>query len=206
MIQKLDLLMYRFILICSFALFTGFCAQSQSQITGKVTSGSDGSGIPNVSIVVKGSNTGTTSDSEGLYSIQTSGNSILIFSGVSFQTKEVPVNNRTNIDVVLEESISGLDEVVVVGYGTQRKASLTGAIATVQPKEIQNRPQQNVMALLQGAAPGLHITTNSGRPGREGVNALVRGRASYGTNNGPLVVIDGVPGTMDVLNPDDIEA
>ncbi|MGV8095840.1 MAG: TonB-dependent receptor [Mangrovibacterium sp.] len=175
-------------------------------VSGKVTD-SSGSPLRGVTVIIKGTTEGTITDSNGNYSLSNvPENAALIFSFVGMRTQELSVSGRTSIDVSLTEETIRIEEVVAIGYGTQRRVNLTGSVSTVAPTEIQARPHQNVAALLQGKVPGLLISSNSGRPGREGVNILLRGMASYGTNNTPLVIIDGIPASLDMVNPEDVES
>lgn len=175
-------------------------------VSGVVTSKENGEPLPGVNVILKNSSVGAITDFDGVYSISAPGDGVLIYSSIGFVAEEVPVNLRKVIDVSMTADVMSLEEIVVVGYGTQKKINLTGSVSSINSSEIVERPQQNVMALLQGKAAGLQISSNSGRPGREGINTLVRGMGSYGTNNQPLMIIDGVPGSVDVLNPEDIEA
>ncbi|WP_235337123.1 SusC/RagA family TonB-linked outer membrane protein [Pontibacter korlensis] len=182
-------------------------AYAQHTVSGRVTSGADGMGLPGVSVRMKSDPTkGTVSDAEGNYQLQIpSGNATLIFSFTGFVPQEVAVNNRSQINVALGEDVKALEEVVVVGYGTQQKKLVTGATTQVSGEEIQKQSTTNALQALQGQAPGVQISSTSGQPG-EGMRVLVRGLGTIG-NSGPLYVVDGVL-TSDIsfLNPADIQS
>jgi TonB-dependent SusC/RagA subfamily outer membrane receptor len=177
------------------------------QVSGKVTSQEDGSGIPGVNVVVQGTSKGTTTDSEGNYSIQLSGSeATLIFSFVGYIPQTIQVSDRTTIDIVLAPDLTTLEEIVVVGYGTQREKDLTSAITTIKSDEIAKTPQPQAMSALQGKVPGLQII-NSGAPGAS-PTVRVRGMGSMPDqgNSNPLYVVDGMFfDNIDFLNPGDIE-
>ncbi|MEJ6981394.1 TonB-dependent receptor [Pedobacter sp. P351] len=215
---KLNLFSYEravgVLLFLSFSAFlltfkTVALAQEQASITvtGKVTS-VEGETLPGVGIKVKNSTSSTTTDVNGGYKISVpDGNSTLIFSFIGFATQEVAVNSRTVINVQLQSDTKALEEVVIVGYGTQKKANLTGSVATVQGETLTQRPAPNAANLLQGRVTGLQVTQPSGEPGRDNPTFVIRGRGSFGggTNTQPLILIDGVAGSYNNLSPDDIE-
>lgn len=171
-------------------------------VNGKV---SDAKGpLPGVSVTVEGKTIGTSTDVDGNYSVVASGNSTLVFSSVGYNVQNVQVNNRKTINIALTPGYSTLDQVVVVGYGTQRKKDLTSAISQVKPDEFRNLPIANVASLLNGRAAGVQVITNSGTPGG-GVTVNIRGNTSLNAGNDPLYVIDGVPtGNITSFNPNDI--
>ena len=163
------------------------------QVTGRVTSGEDNAGLPGVNIVVKGTNKGTVTDVEGNYSIEVPDqNSVLVFSSIGFLTEEVTVGNQTEINMVLYPDVLSLEEIVVVGYGTQIKKDVTGSIASIKSRDIENMVVTSADALLQGKAAGVQVVQNSGAPGGE-IFVRVRGSASLRADTRPLYVIDGVP-------------
>jgi TonB-linked SusC/RagA family outer membrane protein len=174
------------------------------RVTGKVTSPT-GEGIPGVSVSVKGSSVGTSTDAAGNFTLTVPDNATLVFSSVGFETQEVPVNNRTSIDVSMKESTGrSMDEVVVIGYGTASKRDLTGSIVKIQGKEVADKPNTNPVASLQGKVAGLSVV-NSGTPGRE-PDIRVRGTSSIG-NVKPLYVVDGIfQDNINYINPNDIES
>ncbi len=178
-------------------------------VSGTVTSASDGTPLPGVSIVdVNNPSTGVVADFDGNYSIQlASGNTSLRFSYIGFKTLVVPVNNRTTVDAALAEDVAALDEVVVVGYGTQKKATVTGAVTAVQGPVLEASPAVSVSNSLAGRLPGVVIIQTSGEPGNDEARISIRGTNTLG-NNQPLIVIDGIPdrdGGVGRLNPEDIE-
>jgi TonB-linked SusC/RagA family outer membrane protein len=174
-------------------------------VTGRVLSGEDNTGLPGVNIVVQGTTVGTVSDINGDYSLEVPGeSSILVFSSVGFITEEISVGTKTVIDLTLNPDITALSEIVVVGYGTQERAKVTGAISRVSAEEITQTPVVSLDQALQGRAAGVFVT-NSGSPGRNPI-VRIRGIGTVG-NNDPLYVIDGVPaGGLNTINPNDIES
>src|SRR5690606_39124427 len=152
-------------------------------ISGTVTDQEDGSGIPGVNVIVKGTSIGTTTDANGYYSISVpDGNVVLVFSFIGYATQEIAVNNASTINVVLVRDVQQLDEVVVVGYGEKTRANLSGAVASVGSDVLESRPITDTRSALQGVIPGLYIQRGSGQPGAEGFNLNVRGISS--TNGG----------------------
>lgn len=175
------------------------------QIKGKVSEVS-GNGIPGVTIQIKGTSTGTISDIDGNYSVNATDGNVLVFSFVGFITKEVTVAGQTLINVTLEEDAKLLDEVVVVGYGVQKKKDITSSIAVVDNKALKDRPIVSVAQGLQGTAAGVQVTQTSGKPGG-GIAVRVRGATSVLAGNEPAYIVDGIR-TTDIsgLNPNDIES
>lgn len=177
-------------------------------VTGVVTD-ANGEPIPGATVSVQGISTGTATDIDGRYTIAVPEGSTLVFSFIGFESQTVAVGNRTEIDITLVEDMASLEEIVVVGYGTQKKANLTGAVSTINSSEIENRPVANLALALQGLSPGLSVTRSSGQPGAEGIGIQIRGATSANGNVEPLLVIDGVatPGvTLQTINPNDIES
>ena len=182
-------------------------AQQQKTITGKVTD-ITGVGLPGVSIIVKGSTNGVITDIDGNYQISfVSENSILQFSYVGMKSEYVSVGNKTSINIVLTESAIGIDEVVVVGYGTMKKKDLTSAISKVEGTKLHNQPVASAAAALVGKTTGVQVISNSGSPGSS-VTVRIRGASSFSNGgNDPLYVVDGVP-TNNILgiNTNDINS
>jgi TonB-dependent starch-binding outer membrane protein SusC len=163
----------------------------QIAINGKVTD-VDGAPLPGVNVVVKGTTNGTTTDALGTFAINVEDeNSILIFSFIGFETQEVRVGAMTTVNVTLKADVKMLEEIVVVGYGTQRKSDLTGSVGTVKAEEIQERQSPSVPQALAGRIAGVAVSVNSGRPGGQS-NVRIRGFSSISTSNNPLYVVDGV--------------
>ena len=183
-------------------------AQTQ-KISGKVTD-SEGGALPGVTVIIKGTTQGTVSDVDGKFSLSnvSSGN-VLIFSFIGMTTQEIPVGNQSDISVKMAESSIGIEEVVAIGYGTRKKSTLTGAVASVGGEELLKSHAANITTGLAGQVPGLIINQRDGRPGAENLEIFVRGKATLGNTNSPLLVIDGIPtgvGALSRLNPNDIES
>lgn len=171
-------------------------------VTGKVVD-ETGVGMPGVNVLVKGTPTGTVTDANGGFSISTSSAATLVFTFVGYGTSEVTVGDRTFIDLQLSVDLTSLDEIVVTGYGVDKRRELTGAVSTVKTKDLTVAPSGNVEQMLQGRVPGVTVITN-GQPGTNS-QIRVRGFGGFGGNN-PLYIVDGVPTeTVAFLNPDDIE-
>jgi TonB-linked SusC/RagA family outer membrane protein len=196
----------RVVFLMAFMLTLSWAAFGQDRkVTGSIQD-AQGSGIPGVSVAVKGSTTGTTTDGNGVFSINVrSGNAELIITSVGYVAKTVAVGNRTSITVKLDEDVSQLNEVVVTGYSSQRKKDITGAVSVVGTKELNAVPSASVTQMLQGRASGVSVG-NDNSPGG-GTMVRIRGFGSI-NNNSPLYVIDGVPtqGTLNQINPADIES
>ncbi|MGN6296377.1 MAG: TonB-dependent receptor [Ginsengibacter sp.] len=172
-------------------------------VTG-VVSGADGSPLIGASIHIKGSTIGVTSEANGSYSISVPPDAVLVVSYVGFETREISVNNQTTINIVLQPLTTSLTDVVVIGYGTQKKEDLTGAISVVTSKDIDNRPIIDAGEALQGKAAGVQVTSNSGKPAA-GLSIRIRGSSSISAGNDPLYIVDGIPTTdISEFNPDDI--
>jgi TonB-linked SusC/RagA family outer membrane protein len=190
------------ILMSSFAVFA-----QELQVKGVVTSADDGQPIPGVSVVVKGTTNGMITDLDGKYSLNAPGNSTLVFSFVGMKSQEIPVNMRTAINIVLAPEQTDIDEVVVVGYGTQKKSLVTGAISKVGSDDLKKTSDMRVTQALQGKTAGVVISSNSGQPGDQ-VSIRIRGVGTNGDAE-PLYIIDGLPmsgsGT-DFLNSNDVES
>ncbi|MGS2764714.1 SusC/RagA family TonB-linked outer membrane protein [Sinomicrobium sp. M5D2P9] len=182
-----------------------------SKVTGKITSATDGQPLPGATVMVKGTSTGVVADFDGNYEIEVDdpANAVLKVSFVGFKTIEIPVNHQNTMDVALEEDLAQLEEVVVVGYGTQKKATLTGAIEQVDAEVFEDRAVTNPALSLQGQTPGLVVTRTTSRPGNEDLKLQIRGVTSV-NGGSPLIVIDGVPAVNDNafynMNPDDIKS
>ena len=178
----------------------------QNRVTGIVTE-KDGTPLPGVNVVVTGTTQGTITDIAGKYSIEVpQGAKSLIFSFVGMEPQEITIGTLTQINVTLVESAIGLKEVLVVGYGTQKKVTSTGAIASALGNDIKTSPTTNVTNNLAGRIPGLTSVTRSGQPGADASTLLIRGSNTLG-NNSPLVVVDGIAGRdFARLNPEDIES
>jgi TonB-linked SusC/RagA family outer membrane protein len=176
-------------------------------ITGKVVSSKDNAPLPGVNVVIKGTSLGTSTDSDGKFTIIAESSNVMVFSFIGFETFEQTVGSANEISVSLVESMESLGEVVVVGYGIQNKTSLTGAVATVDTKLLQSRPIADVSRGLQGTTPGLNIVIPSGEVGSDPI-MRIRGQISsiYGGSS-PLILLDNVEiPSIQMVNPDDIES
>ncbi len=186
-------------------LFANLCLMAQSTVIGVVRD-SGSQPVPGVSVVVKGTSIGTLTGIDGKYSLNVpAGSNTLVFTFIGMTRAEEVIGNRSVIDVILKEEVTGLDEVVVVGYGTQKKKVVTGATVQVKGDDIQKLSTVSPLTALQGQTPGVTIIKNTGEPGA-GFNVNVRGMGTIG-NSQPLYVIDGVPGgNIDYLSSADIES
>ncbi|WP_339864381.1 TonB-dependent receptor [uncultured Algoriphagus sp.] len=202
------------LLHCSFVamcfLLIHFQVSAQTvQVSGTVTSAEDGLTLPGASILVKGTTKGVTSDIDGTYQIDAEKGQTLVFSFIGMVSQERTINESGTINIILEPDAQSLDEVVVVGYGTQKRSDLTGAVSSVDTKVLESRPITDVARGLQGTTPGLTITTPSGQIGQ---NPTIRLRGSVGTlsNSGgaqPLILVDNVEiPNLQLVNPEDIES
>ncbi len=175
----------------------------QNSVTGTVTDAS-GTPLPGASILEKGTTNGTQTDFDGNFSIQVAGNATLVVSYIGFTKQEISINDRSNIDIILQEDANLLDEVVLVGYGTQSRVSVTNAISSVSNEDLTETPAIGVQQALQGRAAGVQVT-NTGAPGSNPL-VTIRGLGTFG-NNQPLFVVDGVPtGSLNSIPPESIES
>jgi len=202
--------------ICIMLAFLGIQSLYAQTVSG-VVSDINGEPLPGATVVKKGSTNGVVSDFDGKYTItDVDDNDTLIVSYIGFNAEEVVVNGRTTIDIILTESLSQLDEVVVIGYGTQLKEQISGSVASINMDQLEKVPQVSVDQLIQGRAAGVNVTNNSGRPGGA-VSVRIRGVGSINASSEPLYIIDGVPvsgdsrgstanssGNLAGLNPSDI--
>ena len=175
------------------------------RVSGKVTSAVNGDGLPGVSILIKSTTTGTSTDIDGNYFITVPDDAVLQFSFIGFITQEIAVGNQSIINVTLEPDLAELEEVVVIGYGTQKKSDVTGAISSVEPTDITRLSERRLESALQGRAAGVQVMRTEGSPGASST-INIRGVGSIGNTN-PLWIIDGVP--MDpgnFFNPADVES
>lgn len=162
--------------------------------------------LPGVTILEKGTTNGTTSDSNGQFKIDVAdGNATLVFSFIGYATQETLINNQTVINISLAPDVFSLQEVVVVGYGEQKKVNVTGAVSAIDSKQIENRSVTNLSSALTGLSSGMYVRQSSGRPGDDGASIRIRGLGTL-NDNSALVIIDGIQGVMDAVNPDDVES
>ncbi|MEI7584863.1 TonB-dependent receptor [Runella sp.] len=185
-------------------LFTS-ASFAQQLVKGKVST-TDGDALVGLNVTIKGTTKGTTTDSEGNYKIEANSSSTLVFSYIGFITKEVAVGNQQTVNVTMDVSDKNLSEVVVVGYGSQIKKEVTGAVQTISSKDIKDIPVSQVTQKLQGQLAGVQINQTTGKPG-QGMSVRIRGQLSVSAGSDPLYVVDGFPitGSIGAINPDEIE-
>ena len=199
------LLLVGIVLTCSLSVF------GQGRSVSGVVNDTKGEPIPGVSVIVKGTTNGTITDINGNYNISVStSDAVITFSFIGMKTQEIIVGSQSTIDVVLQDEMVGVDEVVVVGYGTQKKVNLTGAVSTVKMDEAVNQPVTNSSQLMYGRFTGVQLTQGNGLPGNDGASIQIRGVGTFGGETNPLVVIDGMQfSSMTEFNnlaPSDIES
>jgi TonB-dependent starch-binding outer membrane protein SusC len=208
------------LLLLQFLLMYSLAYSQVSEVSGRVTSVSEPEGLPGVNIVIKGTNQGTITDINGMYKLSVSSGSVLVFSFVGYQTQDVPFNGQENLDVILVEESKELGEIIIVGYSSIEKRDITGAVASVTTDNIKKLSINGIDQGLQGMAPGVQVTQDSGTPGG-GVKVSIRGPSSIGAVNTPLYIVDGIPvatgglggrgfggqedNALALINPNDIE-
>ena len=203
--------MRKFLLTLILVMAPLFVFQALAQeitVTGNVTSSEDGMPLPGVSVVVKGTIIGTTTDVDGNYSLTVpSSATTLVFSFIGMTPVEEEIGGRRSIDLAMHPDVLGIEEVIVTAYGTAKKGAFTGSATQINASKIENRPISNITAAIDGASPGVQVTAASGQPGSS-QSIRVRGFGSYGASNSPLYVVDGVPysGSISAINPVDIES
>src|SRR5690606_4916216 len=189
-------------------LYKGFAGtvDDQQTITGKVSDGATGQALVGVSVVVKGSAQGVSTDEDGRYSIQAPSGSILVFSSIGYMSREISVSNTQQINVSLQEDIGSLEEIVVqVGYGSMKQREITSSVAHVDTSQFRQSGSRNALDLIQGKVPGLQVTRTSGSNPNSSPAVQLRGVVTVTGSASPLYVIDGIPGgNMDLLQQDDI--
>ena len=184
---------------------TSIAIQQGITITGTVTD-DEGQPLPGASVTIKGTSQGTVTIADGSYSLQAPNESaVLVFSFIGFISQEVPVGNQSRINIILTEDAVQVDEIIVVGYGQQRKVTLTGSVSQISGDEILSRPSANVTNSLQGLMPGVTVLRSTGQPGSENAGLRIRGYTSV-NSSGAMILIDGIEGSLTTLNPDDIES
>ncbi len=188
-------------------MFRSSVFSQQQSVSGKVTDTS-GQPLPGVSIVIKGTTQGTVTGADGNYTLTNlPANAVLVFSFVGMRTQEIAVGNRTSIDIRMEEETIGIEEVVAVAYGTQKRSELTGSVSSVNISDLADMPMTQLGEKLQGKLPGVRIYQTEGIPG-SGLRFRIRGQASINAGNSPLIVIDGFASStgLESINPDEIES
>jgi TonB-linked SusC/RagA family outer membrane protein len=191
------------------ATLTTAISQNQADITiTGVVKNETGEGLPGVSVVIKNTTRGTTTDADGKYSLTVSEGSAttLVYSFVGYLSQEAAVGNRRSVDIQLVPDQKSLEEVVVVGYGTQKKVNLTGSVSTISTKEIENRPITQTSQALAGLVTGVVASQGIGQPGNDGAGITIRGIGSYGAGGGPLILVDGLATSINDVDPNNIKS
>lgn len=179
--------------------------QQSGAISGKITD-SNGEAIIGASVVVKGTSNGTITDIDGKFTLSAPSNATLIISYIGYKTIEIPADGKKALNITMKEDTEMLDEVVVVGYGTQKKATLTGSISQVGGDEVRKMAAVNLTNTLAGKTAGVIANTRSGEPGEDNADILIRGKGTLGST-APLIVVDGIADrSFSRLNPEDIES
>jgi TonB-linked SusC/RagA family outer membrane protein len=193
-----------FFLLCMPVQGENLSSQSPTRRITGVVSSSDGESLPGVTVQVKGATRGTVTDFNGAFVLNVQESEVLVFTYLGFVSQEIPVSGRNDIRIVLQEKATGLDEVVVVAYGKQKKISVTGAIATIDTKDLKQSPSANLATSLAGRLPGLTAMQTSGQPGNDKVNLYLRGMGTF-NNASPLILIDGIPrDNISTLDPNEV--
>lgn len=201
---KFYLSLSRYVAVFVFAMLTTVAWSQSKTVTGKVTSSDDGSALPGVNVLEKGTSNGTVTDADGNFSINVGGDAVLVFSFVGYNSQEVAVGSQSTVAVVLESDITSLSEVVVVGYGTQEKKEITSAVASIDPEQFNKGNVTNATSLIAGKVAGLSVVRPGGDPNQSPTLRL-RGVTTFGGNAEPLIVIDGIVGaSLDNVDPNDI--
>lgn len=202
MTKKNILKKYLFLLLCLNSLL----AFSQEIEVSGIVKDPQGVPLPGVSVQVKDSQNGTATNFDGRFTLEVpNAQSILVFTYIGFEQQEISVGSSTNFDVTLQEDVEGLSEVVVVGYGTQEKVSMTSAVSSIEGEEVVQRSSRNLESSLQGLAPGLTVWDRGGAPGSSSISMNIRGVTTLGGNN-PLVIVDGIEQTLNNVDPNNIQS
>ena len=203
-VEKLLPIVFSTLLAVFFSL--SLYAQNTTRVTGRVVSEA-GQPVPKVSVVVKGTTNGVTGNDNGDFEINAPANGTLVISSVGYTTLDVPINSRASIEITLKALSGSMSEVIVVGYGTQRKEAVTGSVASINGDKMREIPAPNISQALQGRLAGVEMTQTSTRPGAT-MQIRVRGTRSLSADNNPLIVLDGIPfiGSIADINPNDIKS
>ena len=177
----------------------------EQTITGTVVSAADNVPLPGASIIIKGTTTGTQTDFDGNYTINANNGDVLVFSYLGYNSEEVTVSNETTLNIALAENAAMLDEVVVTGYGSQTRGTLTTSVSKLDTEILQTSTRSNAATALQGTIAGLRVTNTTGQPGAT-PQIVLRGGTNFDGTGSPLILIDGIPGSFFALNSDDIES
>ncbi|WP_347839374.1 TonB-dependent receptor [uncultured Draconibacterium sp.] len=196
----------RFSLVCVFCMMMNLSltAQDAKQVKGKV-SDSDGEPLPGVTVVERGTSNGAVTDIDGNYSVTVPADCILQFSFVGMTTQEVPVEGKSTINVTMQADVIGLEEVIAVGYGTQKKADLTGSVSQIGGEKLLAAPTPNLSTALTGKMTGVITRQTSGQPGEDNATFYIRGKSTFG-NNSALVLVDGIERDFKRIDPNEIES
>jgi TonB-linked SusC/RagA family outer membrane protein len=199
-------------ILCIFFLFVAVTAFAQQPpvLTGQVVDAATNEPLIGVSLAVKGTSTGTVTDSDGQFRLSVVPGAILTVSYIGYSTQEITVETQTYLSIQLKEDTKTLDELVVVGYGTQKRSDITGSVTSISKERLSKIPVTNVLQAIQGSAAGINVTQTSSIPGQE-PGVVIRGRNSINANSNPYVVVDGIPiskagGSLNDINPGDIES
>jgi len=200
--QRLQKMLFVFAMLLSWQ-FT----QAQNRSVSGTVSDASGSPLPGVSVTVKGTTQGAITDASGKFALQAKSNAVLVFSYIGYKAQEINIGSKTNVDATLEEDAAALSEVIVVGYGSQKKSQTTGAISQVSAKQIQEMPITSLGQAMQGRVAGVDVSQSGSRPGAV-PKILIRGRRSFNAGNDPLYVVDGIPlsAGYEDLNPSDVQS
>ena len=212
--QSIDL--FKILCVIVGLILTTNIYSQQRTITGRVTDSDNGEPLPSVTVAIKGTTNGTITDTEGNYSIQVKSGDVLVFSFIGFTTQEVVISDQSVINISLESEMIGMNEVVVIGYGEQRKGDLTGSVANVTSKDFDQGLISSPAELINGKVSGVQIMSSGGSP-TAGSRIRIRGGASLNASNDPLIVLDGIPlesggisgnsnNFLSLINPNDIES
>jgi TonB-dependent SusC/RagA subfamily outer membrane receptor len=204
--MKLFIQLKCFSLIAFIFAFSAMYAAAQQTITGTVTDSSSGNTLPGVNILVKGTSIGTATDVNGHYKLQVESlQDTLRFSFIGYKTEVVPINGRTTLNIKLINQIVTGQQLVVVGYGTQRAENITSAVASISAKDFTISSPTDAASLIKDKVAGLEITNPSGNPTATSVISL-RGATSLLVSNAPLVLVDGIPGSLSTVSPENIQS
>lgn len=176
------------------------------QISGRILSAEDGTGLPGVNIIEKGTSNGTITDLDGRYSLNIAEGATLVFSSVGFITQEVAVGSNSTVSLSMEPDVKQLEELVVVGYGVQKKANLTGATSSVNFTQLETRPAANTATLLQGQLAGVTVSSFDAQPGNDNPEIRIRGIGTFNAGQNPLVIVDGVESSLSQIPAGDVES
>jgi TonB-linked SusC/RagA family outer membrane protein len=196
LIRKLSLIITAILMVTA--------AWAQQNVSGTVVDNAGGA-LPGVTVVVKGTTTGTVTNADGKYTLSAPANGVLVFSFVGMKSMIEPVNGRTTINVTLQVESIGLDEVVAIGYGTEKRINVIGSVSQISSEKLENRPVSSLSNALAGQMTGVTVIQRSGKPGFDAGEIRIRGVGSFGATPSALILVDGIPGSMNEINPNDIE-